>query len=122
MMILAEEIVNKLPKKVVLPKVEVKKVISIEEMIGRLTDRITDAMKMSFREFSGRSSGGNYTREEKVHVIVSFLAVLELARQGILSLVQENNFDDIIIEKQEILIDENSGVVVEDSSTTIIEE
>lgn len=99
MMILAEEIVNKLPKKVILPSVEVKKVISIEEMIGRLTDRINEALKISFREFSRNGNTGGYSKEEKVHVIVSFLAVLELARQGILSLVQESNFDEIIIEK-----------------------
>lgn len=106
MMILAEEIVNKLPKKVILPKVEVKKVISIEDMIGKLSDRINEALKMSFKEFSKNGNSGNYTKEEKVHVIVSFLAVLELARQGVLLLVQENNFDDIMIEKREILIEE----------------
>ncbi len=107
MMILAQDIVNKLPKKVILPKVEIRKVISIEEMIGRLTERINDALKMSFKEFS-RSSNASYSKEEKVNIIVSFLAVLELARQGVLSLVQENNFDDIMIQKQEILIEENN--------------
>lgn len=105
MMILASEVINKLPKKQILPNVEVKKVISIEEAINKLSHRINEALKMSFSDFSGH--GAPKTKAEKVNVIVSFLAVLELARQGILSLMQENNFDEIIIEKQEILIEQN---------------
>lgn len=97
MMILAKELLEKLPKKDVLPKVEVRKVISIEEMINRLTDRIQNAMTTSFREFSKHDKV--YTKEQKVHVIISFLAMLELARQGILNLVQENHFEDIMIEQ-----------------------
>lgn len=96
MMTLANDIIGRIPKKVSLPKVEIKKVISIEEMIDKLTERIERSLSMSFRDFSGKAA----TKEEKVNVIVGFLAVLEMARQGILNLVQENNFEDIIIEKQ----------------------
>ena len=78
-----------------------KTVISIEEMIDKLTERIKTTLKMSFRDFNGKAA----TREEKVVVIVGFLAMLELVRQGILSVAQENNFEDIIIEKQEIEVE-----------------
>ncbi|MCM2339183.1 MAG: segregation/condensation protein A [Burkholderiales bacterium] len=87
---------DKIPKKTFLPEVEVKKVISIEEMIDKLTERIEGALKMNFRDFTGTAK----TKEEKVVVIIGFLAMLELIRQGILNVVQDNNFDDIIIEKQ----------------------
>jgi len=97
MMGFAHEILGRLPKKTFLPEVEVKKVISIEEMIDKLTDRIQNAMKMSFRDFSGK--GTVQSKEDKVTVIVSFLAMLELVRQGIMEAVQENHGDDIIIEK-----------------------
>lgn len=100
MMTFAESALLKVPKKTVLPEVEVKKVISIEEMIDKLTQRITQALSFNFREFSGAVT----TKEEKVTVIVGFLAVLELARQGILNLVQENNFDDIYVEKQTLIV------------------
>jgi len=98
MMTFARGALGKMPQKVFLPKVEVKKVINIEEMIDKLTERIEESVKMSFRDFSG---GRATTKEEKVVVIISFLAMLELVRQGILSVIQDNNFDEIFIEKLE---------------------
>ncbi|MBP6883899.1 MAG: segregation/condensation protein A [Candidatus Pacebacteria bacterium] len=98
MMTFARDVLNALPKKVNLPKVDVKKVISIEEMIDKLADRIQTSIKMSFREFTG--GGKSATKEEKITVIVGFLAMLEMVRNGILHAVQENNTDDIIIEKR----------------------
>lgn len=101
MMTFARDVLGAMPKKVDLPKVDVKKVISIEEMILQLTERITSSLKMSFKDFTG---GKSATREEKITVIVGFLAMLELVRNGILHAVQENNTDDIIIEKRELEI------------------
>jgi len=98
MMAFARGAIDALPKKIDLPKVDVKKVISIEEMIDKLADRISNSFKMSFKEFSG---GKSATREEKITVIVGFLAMLEMVRNGILHAVQENNTDDIIIERRE---------------------
>jgi segregation and condensation protein A len=92
---LALELLNKIPKKIDLPEVEVKKVISIEEMIENLSERIQKNVQMNFREFAGRA----VTKEEKVYVIVGFLAMLELVRQGLLSVMQDNNFEDILLEK-----------------------
>ncbi len=96
MMAFAEGILQAMPKKVNLPEVEVKKVVSIEEMLDKLTDRIKTTLRTSFSDFTGKSK----TREEKVVVIVSFLALLELVRQGILNAMQENHEEDIIIEGQ----------------------
>ena len=73
------------------PEAEIKKVISIEEMIARLAERITGTIKTSFRDMFGR--------KEKIETIVGFLAMLELIRQGILDAAQNEN--DIIIEKLE---------------------
>ena len=97
MMGFAQNVIGGIPKKVFLPEVEVRKVISIEEMIGKLTERIQTSMQTSFKNFTGKVT----TKEEKVFVIVGFLAMLELVRNGILHVVQENNFEDIIIKKQE---------------------
>ena len=98
MMAFAKGALGSMPKKVFMPEVEVKKVISIDEMINNLTERIQNSAKMSFKDFAGKAK----TREEKVFVIVSFLAMLELVRNGILNVVQENGFADIIIERQEV--------------------
>lgn len=90
------DLINRLPKKEKLPQHVVKKVISIEEMIGTLTNRITGALRMSFKEFTKEH------KENKVNVIVSFLAMLELVKEGILHVSQENNFDDIVMETKEV--------------------
>lgn len=107
MMTFAQDVLGRIPKKICLPNVEVKKVVSIEEMINRLTDRIQNSLRMNFKDFAGTAS----TKEERVVVIVGFLAMLELIRNGILNAIQENNFEDIIIEKQELLIEENLDLV-----------
>lgn len=85
-------VLENLPQKEVLPRTIVKKVVSLEEVIENLTRRITSAFKMSFRDFA------QVGKEEKVHVIVSFLAMLELVKQGIIHVTQEREFDDITIE------------------------
>jgi len=96
MMEFACGILDSMPKKVSLPEVEVRKVISIEEMIDNLTERIKSSVKMSFRDLHGKI----VTREEKVTAIVGFLALLELVRQGVLDAVQEIDGGDIIMQKQ----------------------
>lgn len=96
MMTFARDVMGRIPKKTFLPEVEVKKVISIEEMIEKLTARIESSLQMNFKDFAGKAK----TKEEKVVVIISFLAMLELVRQGILHVAQENNFENILIEKQ----------------------
>jgi segregation and condensation protein A len=94
-------LLNSLPKKQAeAPKIIVKKIISIEEMIDRLTTRIQSAVKMTFREFSGNK--GKMDRGQRVDVIISFLAMLELVKQGIINAKQENLFEDIEMETEEV--------------------
>src|SRR3989344_7509498 len=54
MMTFAKGALGAIPKKVLLPEVEVRKVISIEEMIDKLTERIKNSLKMSFKELHGK--------------------------------------------------------------------
>lgn len=97
MMTVVRDVLGRMPKKTFLPEVEVKKVISIEEMIDKLTERIKNSLNINFKEFAGKA----VNKEEKVFVIVSFLAMLELIRNGILDAVQHSHGEDIIISKQE---------------------
>ena len=97
------EVLAHVPKKLEnLPEIEVKKIINIDEFINSLTDRIQNAMKLSFREFS-QSHGAIGAEEVKVHVIVSFLAMLELVREGLIDVIQNSSFGDIEINKQKII-------------------
>ena len=59
-------------------------------------------MNISFREFSKRHSPA-HAQEAKIHVIVSFLAMLELVREGIIDVIQNNSFGDIEMNKQTLI-------------------
>lgn len=89
-------VLTSMPKKEFVPKAVVQKVISLEEMMENLSDRITRSIKMSFKDFSGHG------KAEKVNVIVSFLAMLELVKQGIINVRQDRDFHDIEIETQSV--------------------
>ena len=96
-----KDIIDKAPKKEEkLPEIEIKKVINIDEMIQGLTDRIEKAINLSFKEFT-KSHGASNKAEAKVHVIISFLAMLELVREGIIDVIQNTSFGDIEINKQQ---------------------
>lgn len=101
-------VIGALPKKVERPQIRVEKTVSLEETITKLTDRIKNAVRMSFAEFSGKGKGqngrksGEAGRGERVEIIVSFLAMLELVKQGVLDAKQEGLFDEIHMESNEI--------------------
>jgi len=91
-------VIKALPKVENIPKAIVRKVISLEEMITNLTQRVQSSIKLSFREFA------KVGKEERVNVIISFLAMLELVKQGIVNVRQENHFDDIEMETQQTTV------------------
>lgn len=95
------DVLSALPKKPSLPKVMITKVISLEEMIERLTKRVTGALKTSFGQFSRYERGKSVPKEERVEIVVAFLAMLELVKQGIVHVTQAEDFGDIDIETQE---------------------
>ncbi|HYD93555.1 MAG TPA: ScpA family protein [Candidatus Paceibacterota bacterium] len=84
------EALRALEKEEVLPEARVRPMVTIEEMMDRLMGRVQKALTMSFKEFSGDA-------KEKVEVIVSFLAMLELVKQGAIAADQHGTFADIHI-------------------------
>jgi segregation and condensation protein A len=79
------------PRPVTKEAVEVAHVVTIDEMIERLTKRVEQAMRLSFSDFSRGS-------QSPAEVVVSFLAVLELVKRGFASVSQNAHFDEITIE------------------------
>lgn len=73
-----------------LPEARVKPMVTIEEMMERLGKRVEGAMNLSFKEFTGNA-------KEKIEVIVSFLALLELVKQGAVAAEQFEHYGDIRI-------------------------
>lgn len=73
-----------------LPEVRVIPMVTIEEMMDRLAKRVQSAMTLSFKDFHNGT-------KEKVEVIVSFLALLELVKQGAVAAEQYDTYGDIRI-------------------------
>lgn len=73
-----------------LPEVRVRPMVSIEEMMDTLRSRVERALSLSFKEFAGEKS-------EKVEIIVSFLALLELVKLGAVEAAQFDPWGDIKI-------------------------
>jgi segregation and condensation protein A len=94
-----DRVLMSLPKKDVLPKVLVRKVVSLEEMMARLSERISQASRFSFRDFHGVKE--SLTRENKVSIIVGFLAMLELVKRGAIRVSQDGG-GEIEIESESV--------------------
>ena len=84
-----------LPRKIEKPKVQIKNIITLEEMTTRLHKRIETQMKLRFSELVGNE-------RERTIVIVGFLAILESFKQGSILVVQAARFEDIEIEREHV--------------------
>jgi len=85
-------VIQNLPKKVEKPKVQVRKIVSLEDMMLNLQNRIEKQFTFKFKDFAG-------TAAERSTVIVGFLAVLEMVKQGMILVTQSTRFTDIEIER-----------------------
>ena len=88
-----EHLIKSFPKLQELPSKTLEKVVSIEEKMLELISRISLKIKSSFHEMLGSKN--------KTEVIVGFLAVLELVKQGALLVKQDERFGNIEMEKNE---------------------
>jgi segregation and condensation protein A len=86
---------NRVPKVEVLPQVKVRKIISIDEMLTSLSERIATAVSVSFREWQKTVVVGDDEEATRKNYIVSFLAMLELVRSGMMDAFQGIEFSDI---------------------------
>lgn len=68
-------------------EVSVKTVMSLEEMMERLEERIQKALHLTFKDFAGGV--------DKREIVVGFLAMLELTKRGLLLVNQERSFGEI---------------------------
>jgi segregation and condensation protein A len=87
-----KSVLTSLPVAEKMREVVVNKVISLEEMIDSLKERMTRSIKMSFKDFVG-------DKKEKVNIIIGFLGMLELVKQGLIRAEQGSHFSDITMEQ-----------------------
>jgi chromatin segregation and condensation protein Rec8/ScpA/Scc1 (kleisin family) len=74
----------------ILPEKEIALVVTLEEKISHLQQSLGERVESSFHELIENA-------ENRVEVIVSFLAMLELIKQRFISVEQEKYFSDIRI-------------------------
>jgi segregation and condensation protein A len=80
--------VRRLEPLIALPKTSVERAITIEEKISQLQTRVAKLMQSSFHRFLSES-------HDRHEMVVSFLALLELIKQRVVSVEQEAHFADI---------------------------
>jgi len=98
----ARSVISFFPEEESLPQVKIGRIIKLEEKISELAQRIQDNIRTCFSDFSDRNKYGKSQEElndMKTEIIVSFLALLELVKQGIAIADQENAFGDINVKK-----------------------
>lgn len=87
------EVIARLPQKITKPRVRVQRIVSLEEMIERLKDRVERQLSFKFTEFAGGE-------RERTTIIVGFLALLEMVKQGSINAHQTTRYTDIEIERE----------------------
>lgn len=81
-----------LPKVKKLVEEKMKRIISLEERMRQIRSFVQNAVERAFSEIV-KGSG------EKIDIIVSFLAILELAKQKFVDVRQEGAFTDIMVKR-----------------------
>jgi len=77
-----------------LPRTKVTKIVTLEEKINDLIERLQKKASFCFSEIKTNPNCA------KIDLIVSFLALLELAKRGLIIIRQERNFEDMEISKK----------------------
>ena len=85
-------LLESLPKVEKLAEEKIKRIISLEEKIKELQKFLQEKVERAFSEVVAGA-------KEKIEIIVSFLAILELAKQKLIALEQKEAFGDIRIRK-----------------------
>ena len=80
--------VDELPK--IAPEKIEKEEVTVEDKLEYLNTYITSHKKFSFRDLMKK-------QKSKTHLVVTFLAILEMMKMGKIWVEQEKTFDDIVI-------------------------
>lgn len=85
-----------LPKFEKLVRDKIKRIISLEERMRHIQTFLQQTLEQKFSDIIKGA-------KEKIDVIISFLAILELAKQKFIELKQEELFQDIVVKRSPIL-------------------
>jgi segregation and condensation protein A len=98
MQLLLHNLLQTLPEKENLPEARVEAVVHIEDMMESITQRIQKGLQVSFRSVTrDATSRTTSAKAARVTLVVGFLAMLEMVRNGLVHALQENHFHDITL-------------------------
>jgi segregation and condensation protein A len=89
-------ILAEIPKKDKLAEERVKEVITLEQKINELKASLQQRIETNFKSLTQNA-------KDKIEIIVTFLAILELFKERIINLEQKEIFGEITISKKEII-------------------
>lgn len=90
------KILAEIPKKDKLEEERVKEVITLEQKISELKFSLRQRVETNFKLLTQNA-------KDKIEIIVTFLAILELFKEKIINVEQGEVFGEIIISKKEII-------------------
>jgi segregation and condensation protein A len=88
---LYQRIIRRLEPVTALPKAALERALSLEEKIRELTDRVRQALRLSFHRVLAEAG-------DRAEMVVSFLALLELMKQRLVKVKQSDLFEEIHLE------------------------
>ncbi len=96
LLLIYESFLKTLPQLEKLEQQSVARIITLEEKIEELMERISTVAEMSFNEISDSTT---LTTKAKIDIILAFLAILMLFRKKLLEVSQDKLFGEIKVKK-----------------------
>ncbi|PIR44818.1 MAG: hypothetical protein COV10_02955 [Candidatus Vogelbacteria bacterium CG10_big_fil_rev_8_21_14_0_10_51_16] len=88
-------LINELPNLRSIPEAAIEKIANLNDVMEDTLARLQSALSMRFNAHRRSKGVAPLDTVEKKRIIVSFLALLELARRGLVALSQKDHFNDI---------------------------
>lgn len=86
------DVLKRLEPIVRLPKMALSRTVSLQEKIGHLQNLMQKNLQLSFKTLLGNA-------QDRQDIVLTFLALLELVKRKTIKVKQDNNYEDIQIEK-----------------------
>ncbi|MDD5760668.1 MAG: segregation/condensation protein A [Candidatus Pacebacteria bacterium] len=89
-----KKILQGLEESIPLEEKKIRKIVSLKERIQELAEKLTQGKDYRFEELASQS------KEKKMDLIVTFLAILYLAKENLIKIKQDKNFGSLWISSQ----------------------
>lgn len=86
------KVIDRVETVILIPKAAIRKAITLKEKIAALTEILKEHEELSFHSIVGQQTN-------KVDIVVTFLAILELIKQNAVVVEQSQHYSDIMIKR-----------------------